>query len=275
MFTQQRAWVLLHICIKSKAWDFNLVRKFFLKRNFLQKTVETTTSRKSKGFNSSTVDKLKIEFELLTFRSTLTTNRIQVKSKWMYVPFVGKCFMLSVAYAQMWDTIILGTAVSLSFRWYRIKSVSFSSLPRYKFSKIAMANDSAAKTDSIEIDLMLILPFISLWFMLIFMPLSLSLTHSLTHSFALSPFVRTYIFRKIGERVNALALGRLCTHNFHPEKQSILQSKRVPWKIFYKVYYVCQGCVFTLCNFLSYSILAVRVGKAVRQARERAREPRI
>lgn len=29
--------------------------------------------------------------------------------------------------------------------------------------------------------------------------------------------------------------GRLCTHNFHPEKQSILQSKqvlRVPWKIF-------------------------------------------
>lgn len=50
---------------------------------------------------------------------------------------------------------------------------------------------------------------------------------------------------RASEWVCAKRGGRLCTHNFHPEKQSILQSKqvlRVLWKIFYNVYYVCQGC---------------------------------
>lgn len=112
----------------------------------------------------------------------------------------------------------------------------------------------AAKTDSIEIDLMLIPPFIFRYGSCWHSSLSAIYFRKSLGTSKCGVYVSECVSACIQRRRIEWERGRLCTHNFHPEKQSILQSKqvlRVSWKIFYNVYYVCQGCATIVAPHLS------------------------
>lgn len=134
---------------------------------------------------------------------------------------------------------------------YRIQSVSFLIASVYKYSKIAIgkANERQrqqqrqTRLKSTSCSYYRSFRYGSCWYSF----------RSLVRWLSFRPYILRKMYRgtrKCGVCTLSLSCsrGRLCTHNFHPEKQSILQSKQVlraPWKIFYNVYYVCQGCVHT------------------------------